>query len=142
MRAGAIILVGVVAALVTAGCMMGQSNPAAVAKASQAAESWLQSIDSANYTGSWTAAAAFFRHAVKQDQWVESMEAFRAPLGKNLSRAVGTSRYTTTMPGAPDGEYVFLQYKASFEKKKAAVESVTLLADTDGVWRVSGYFIK
>jgi len=31
---------------------------------------------------------------------------------------------------------------AVFEKKKAAVETVTPMMDRDGTWRVSGYFIK
>jgi hypothetical protein len=50
--------------------------------------------------------------------------------------------YTTTLPGAPDGEYVVIQYQSSFGKKNLAVETVTPMLDQDGVWRVSGYFIR
>jgi hypothetical protein len=46
------------------------------------------------------------------------------------------------LPGAPDGEYVVIQFEASFEKKKAAVETVTPMVDEDGEWRVSGYYLK
>ncbi len=46
------------------------------------------------------------------------------------------------MPGAPDGEYVVIQYDSSFEHKQAAVETVTPMLDKDGKWRVSGYYIK
>lgn len=56
--------------------------------------------------------------------------------------ALKSQRYRTTLPGAPDGEYVVIQFKASFENKKAAVETVTPLLDKDGQWRVSGYFMK
>lgn len=50
--------------------------------------------------------------------------------------------FTRTMPGAPDGQYVVLQYETSFENKAAAAETVSLVIDTDAVWRVTGYFIR
>jgi hypothetical protein len=46
------------------------------------------------------------------------------------------------LPGAPDGEYVVFDYSSSFEQKSAANERVTTVKDTDGVWRVVGYFVK
>jgi hypothetical protein len=70
------------------------------------------------------------------------MKSYRVPLGKLESRIVKDSQYTPTMPGAPDGEYVILQFETSFEKKKAAIETVTPTKDKDGQWRVAGYFIK
>ncbi|MGA2423709.1 MAG: DUF4019 domain-containing protein [Terriglobales bacterium] len=70
------------------------------------------------------------------------MRASREPLGKLLSRKLKSATYKTTMPGAPDGEYVVIQYDSSFEHKQAAVETVTPMLDKDGKWRVSGYYIK
>jgi len=52
------------------------------------------------------------------------------------------TRYTTTLPGAPDGEHVVIQFDSSFTNKKTAVETITPMFDKDGVWRVSGYYIK
>jgi ribosomal protein S17E len=40
------------------------------------------------------------------------------------------------------GEYVVIQFETSFENKKTAVETVTPMMDKDGIWRVSGYYIK
>ena len=51
------------------------------------------------------------------------------------------STYTTSLPGAPDGEYVVLQYESEFQRKKYAIETVTPMLD-DGQWRVSGYYIR
>ena len=48
----------------------------------------------------------------------------------------------TELPGAPDGEYVVFQFDTQFERKRAAVETVTPMCDPDGSWRVSGYFIR
>ena len=53
-----------------------------------------------------------------------------------------TATYKTSLPGAPDGEYVVIQFDTSFENKKAAIETVTPMMDQDGTWRVSGYYIK
>ena len=107
-----------------------------------AAENWLALVDVENYAGSWQKAAAYFRRAVSEDQWTQSMAAFRKPLGKVLSRTLASEYYTKTLPGAPDGEYVVIEYRTSFEHKAAGIETVTPMLDPDGVWRVSGYHIK
>ncbi|MEW5723696.1 MAG: DUF4019 domain-containing protein, partial [Thermodesulfobacteriota bacterium] len=64
--------------------------------------------------------------------------ALRKPTGAVLSREVLSKRFMTSLPGAPDGRYVVIQFKTSFEKKKEAIETVTPLLDQDGAWRVSG----
>ncbi len=123
------------------GCRSGgnqQAETAAVA----AAEAWLSLVDTQEYEASWEAAAQFFKGAVTKERWTEAMDSVRKPFGKNLSREVKSTRYRTTMPGAPDGEYVVIQFKASFENKKHAIETVTPMLDKDGQWRVSGYFMK
>ncbi len=107
-----------------------------------AAEKWLIMIDGGKYAESWKEAAEYFRAAVKQEQWEQSLLAVRKPLGKLFSRKVKTKSYTTSLPGAPDGEYVVIQFEASFEKRKSAIETVTPMKEKDGNWRVSGYYIK
>ncbi|MEA1992696.1 MAG: DUF4019 domain-containing protein, partial [Thermodesulfobacteriota bacterium] len=71
-----------------------------------------------------------------------SMQAVKKPLGKILSRKLKSKNYMTSLPDAPDGEYVVIQFETSFENKKSALETVTPMLDKDGKWRVSGYFIK
>jgi len=66
----------------------------------------------------------------------------RKPLGKVLSRKVINSTYTTLLPGAPDGQYVVIQFETSFENKHNAVETVTPMLEPNGQWRVSGYYIR
>ena len=107
-----------------------------------AAEKWLIMIDEGKYSESWRDAASYFRNAVKQEQWEQSLQAHRKPLGKLVSRKVKSKAYKTSLPGAPDGEYVVIQFETSFENKKRSIETVTPMIDKDGKWRVSGYFIK
>jgi len=107
-----------------------------------AAENWLALIDKGEYVESWKEAAEYFKTAVSQDQWVNLLQAVRKPLGKLNSRTVNSETYETSLPGAPDGEYMVIQFTTSYENKKSAIETVTPMKDKRGSWRVSGYFIK
>lgn len=110
--------------------------------AQQSAESWLALVDSGKYAESWQEAAPVFKAAVTKEQWQGVLRGSRDPLGKMLSRKLKSATYTTTLPGAPDGEYVVIQYESGFEHKQSAVETVTPMLDKDGKWKVSGYYIK
>ena len=106
------------------------------------AEKWLNLVDNGSYEQSWDEAAEFLKNAVSKEKWLASMKAFREPLGKLKLRTVISKQYTTSLPGAPDGEYVVIQFKTSFGNKESATETVTPMLDKDGTWRVSGYYIK
>ena len=108
----------------------------------ESANRWLALVDSADYGASWNESASLFRNAVSKAQWSQKVQSVRGPLGKVESRKLKSATYSTSLPGAPDGQYVVIQYQSSFEHKKSAVETVTPMLDKDGKWRVSGYFIK
>lgn len=107
-----------------------------------AAENWLFEVDAGYYSESWRSASEYFRNAVPEEKWVHSLNAVRYPLGKLISRKIKSTNYTTSLPGAPDGEYVVIQFETSFENKQAAIETVTPMFEKNGGWRVSGYYIK
>lgn len=107
-----------------------------------AAEKWLTLIDFANYEESWNQAASIFKAHVSLDEWKSSAKAVQESLGTVLSRALKSKEYFTELPGAPDGEYVVMQYETTFENKQNGTETVTPMKDKDGEWRVSGYFVK
>lgn len=140
----AIVPILIVSVLVLSSCQKKQptANPEAEQAAVEAANAWLVLVDSGDYTESWQETAQFFRNVVTKDKWQQSCQGFREPLGKLVSRELKSTRYTTTAPGAPDGQYVIIQYHSSFENKASAVETVTPMLDSDGQWRVSGYYIK
>lgn len=140
MRCGILCLV-MIGLLLSGGVAMA-SDAGKEAAAVSAAEKWLATIDAGKYAASWNEAAEIFRNAVKQEQWERSMQAVRKPLGRTISRKVQMKVYKTSLPGAPDGEYVVIQFESSFENKKSAIETVTPMMEKDGKWRVSGYYIK
>jgi hypothetical protein len=114
----------------------------AKAAAQKSAEQWLALVDEGSCAESWKTASAYFQTAVPQNQWEHTISAVRGPLGDMVSRQLKNARYTESLPDAPAGEYVVLQFDTSFVNKKEAVETVTPKLDPDGKWKVSGYYIK
>ena len=110
-------------------------------KAEAAALAWLELVDSEQWTESWSQASTLFQGAVGQQQWAQQVRSVRGPLGHVESRKLKSAEHMTSMPGAPDGDYVVIQFDTVFENKAAAVETVTPMLDGEQ-WRVSGYFIR
>jgi opacity protein-like surface antigen len=133
------VLVGACAASAASAGLAAESREDA---AQAAAESWLKLVDEANYKASWEQAAKLFKGAVTQAQWEGAAAGARNPLGKLVSRKLKAREYKDQLPGAPDGRYVVIQYDTVFANKASAVETVIPMADPDGAWRVSGYFVR
>jgi hypothetical protein len=129
-----------VVAIVMASLLMAQDKNTEAAE--KGSESWLAVVDKADYAGSYDQAASLFKQHVTKEEWAHMVKPVREPLGRVVSRKVQSAQYTTSLPGAPDGQYVVIQYDTSFENKKSAVETVVPMLDKDGQWRVSGYTIK
>jgi hypothetical protein len=120
--------------------------PAAEATPEQAAEkaalAWLATVDAGQYGESWDQAAELFRKALTRPQWVEAVQKARAPLGKMISRKLRSVDYTRKTSEPSPGEYVVIEYDTDFANRNGAIERVTPMKDKDGVWRVSGYYIR
>jgi hypothetical protein len=118
------------------------SDEAKEAAAVTAAKTWLALVDEGIYGDSWETAAAYFKSAITKEKWKQMLTAVRSPLGDPVSRELSSKTYAQSLPGAPDGEYVVIQFATSFQNKKSAIETITPMLDDDRQWRVSGYFIK
>jgi hypothetical protein len=110
--------------------------------ATAAAPVWLSQIDAGNYSNSWRDASVYFKGAVSEKGWQDALAGTRKPLGKLISRKLSKAQSATSLPGAPDGNYVVMQFASSFANKKNAVETVTFMQEKDGKWRAAGYYIK
>jgi len=106
-----------------------------------AAKEWLALVDAKEYKKSWEEAAPFFKERVTENDWVKMINLARSPFGDVKSRELKSAKYTTSLPGAPDGEYVVIQFQTDFANKADSVETITPMK-ADGLWKVSGYFIK
>jgi hypothetical protein len=132
--------------LVALACLLGSGSIQAQESSTKAAqasvEAWLPLVDNQSYAVSWDTAASLFKAAITQEKWEAAAQTARAPLGQLKLRTLKSATSTTTLPGAPDGEYVVFQFNTTFEQKSAAVETVTAMREKDGTWHVGGYFIR
>lgn len=108
----------------------------------ESATNWLMDADKQDYEGTWKSSSTLFQTAVELDDWRRSLKSARSPLGTVITRTVNSVEPLTQPPGAPDGTYTKLLFNSSFELKHSAQETITLVEETDGQWRVAGYFIK
>jgi hypothetical protein len=140
MKKNVLVALGVLWSLLL--CQAVVADQAGEKAAIEAANQWVALVDAGKYPQSWDNAAGYFKGAVKRDQWEASLSAARKPLGRVLSRNLKATQYATRLPGAPDGEYVVIQYATSFEGKRSAIETITPMREKDGKWRVAGYYIR
>lgn len=108
----------------------------------KASEEFLLLVDTSQYAKSWSVASSFFKSQVPKENWVKQISSLRPAFGKVTNRVIMGSQYVKELPGAPDGQYIVIQYKTSFKNKRKAVETITPMLDKDGIWRVSGYYIQ
>jgi hypothetical protein len=117
-----------------------QEKPEELAVAS--AEQWLEIIDAGEYAEGWENASEYLKNAVPEDSFKQSLQGVRKPLGKMKKRTLDSAQYTKKFPGAPDDEYVVIQFKTKFENKTYAMETITAQKEKDEQWRISGYYIN
>ena len=60
--------------------VFGQAAPEEASAARTAATDWIQKVDSANYAGSWEAAASMFKAAISVQGWEKAVK--RYPSGQ------------------------------------------------------------
>ena len=106
-----------------------------------AAKEWLRIVDSGEYAKSWEKSDSFFKSQLTQEKWAVALKEVRSPLGAVVSRIELGAKEYSTLPGAPDGQYLVIQFQTDFQNKKTSTEILTL-SKSSGDWLPIGYFIK
>jgi hypothetical protein len=106
------------------------------------ARHWLAETDAGSHGAAWDLSAALFRGAVGRSGWQGAATQVLEPLGPVVSRELTGMQVTRSLPGAPDNDYRVLSYRTEFARKAGAVETLTLVREDDGQWRVTGYFVR
>ena len=112
------------------------------AEAAKVGVAWVEHMDAGKISEAWDAGAAVLQDSKPKDAFVETVGAARTPHGAMKSRTLARIEYTKALPGAPDGEYVLIEYKTAFENKEDGVETVITTVDWDGGWKVAGYDVR
>jgi Protein of unknown function (DUF4019) len=128
--------------LLLCSAVLAQDDVAKREAAKQATQSWLASVDRGNFGQSWQETSSFFQSKISKADWEKALAQVRAPLGTVVNRNFIGASYQADLPGAPKGEYVVIQYKTDLSSGGTFIETITPMLDTDGRWRVSGYFVK
>jgi len=123
-----------------AGSALAQDPRATQAQA--AARAWLALTDAGDVQGSWKAGGKKFQASLDVESWEEALQKVRTPLGQMMGRSVLATRFLSSMPGGPDGDYAQILYDTTFLEVGPSRETVTLEREPDGVWRVIGYYIR
>ena len=129
------------AAVLLAGTGAQAQEEIDVRPASAAAESWLELVDTGRFGESWERGAATFKSAITRVAWETGVQQARGMVGGLVKRKIRSARHAFTLPNAPEGEYVVIQNDVAFENRPLAAETVTMMKQADGSWRVAGYFI-
>jgi hypothetical protein len=108
-------------------------------EASTAGQKWLSLLDDVKYEESWNQAGTVFRAQVGQQQWIGALKQSRQPLGSLVSRTASRVQLTTSLRGAPDGDYAIIHFTTSLQNK-SITERLTLVKE-DGRWQVAAYAI-
>ena len=127
----------VLAAAAAAPFVSAQSEDAA----RKAAEKWLGLIDQGKYKDAYKQSSQYMRAQATAEEWEPQIRAMREGAGDMQSRNFSSAKVTKQMAGAPDGDYMVLEYNTALTKKGKAVETV-MMSSEGGGWKTAGYFIR
>jgi Protein of unknown function (DUF4019) len=112
-----------------------------VSAATQQAAAWLGALDLGRYDLAWNELATVMQTGSSQEQWTNDMRAPWEKLGRVAGRELQRSEFSTTVRGAPTGQYVTATYLSHFSDAAPILETV-LLSFEDGRWCVAGYSVS
>jgi hypothetical protein len=107
----------------------------------RAALEWLALVDAGRYSASWNRADKLLQSRITRAEWAAGMKKVRALCGKVLSRKFKGSVFAVNPPGLPPGEHETLQFTIKLARHGQATEIVSMIMQSNGEWRVTGYHI-
>ena len=136
------LIVGLTILLTFASASATAGEEEDIQKAVVAAEAWLTLVDQGKFAESWDQAASTMQNGIGKPKWVQAVGNVRTPIGALRSRILMKDADAPKMAKLPVGDAVIIQFTSAFERLAPAIETVTPFRETDGSWKVSGYYIK
>jgi hypothetical protein len=112
------------------------------ANARAAAQMWLETVDHKHYSESWKDTSTYFKGRMDRAAWEKQLTSLRQTAGRLKSRVLTSEEIQVGVPEDHKLEYYLLKFSSSYEHKETATETVTMMQDKDGYWRLAGYFLK
>jgi hypothetical protein len=105
-------------------------------------QTWLTEIDGGQFQQSYDHAGTWFRQIASAEEWLSWMTKRAADEGKCTQRQqIKDVRFETETAGKYAGEWAYVDFASSFEKRGDRSELVILRTEKDGSWKVAGYAI-
>jgi hypothetical protein len=104
------------------------------------AEKWLALVDNGRYRDAYKSASRHSRSQATAEEWEAQIRVLHEAVGAPRQRTFSSAKPSRSLPGAPDGEYMILEFSTAFEKKEKAVETL-MMSRESGAWKAAGYFI-
>ena len=120
-RALALIVILLISTAIPAGAALLSQT-----RAENQARDFLQQLDQGQSDESWQAMSAHFQAITDQARWKIRQQVIRASYGPLLSRDFKNVSYRTSFSLSPDGEYVIVQFRSSYQNKAESIETVVL----------------
>ena len=123
-------------------CCTGFAAESKEVAATNFAGTWLLLVDDGKYDQGWKETSASFQSTVKKDQWRSELQHSRHLLGKLRSRKPVNAVDTTKLSNGEEGEFVVVTFESGFERLGSGIETVIAQLESDGNWKIAGYFVK
>lgn len=119
----------------------GRTTDPVVAAQDEAAH-WLGLLDQAQYGPSWLDSGPIMKDLISEKQWIGAMIANRRPYGSVMSRRPNGNASTTTLTYGTKGNFMIVHYQTLFSRNIQAEETVILMQNQLGQWRVISYSLE
>ncbi len=125
-----------------------QESGPAPQEAIDAGNAFLKLIDHGQYDDSWDACASTIKNTITKSSWDTVMKINRARFGTLVSRKLESAQAAITVPGSPEGQYVILEYKGSFNLRKSEgtttkpTTETVVITNENGKWLGYQYSIR
>jgi hypothetical protein len=132
--------------LVLAGPVTAQQAPLpsseAIVVADSAATAWFAVLAGDGYVAAWEMASPPFQQRVRLEDWTVAAPSFRDQFVRAGQRRLVESYYRLLEPPHPEpGEYVTLRYVTTLSPERQVSETVLLIRDPEGRFRVADWVL-
>jgi hypothetical protein len=93
---------------------------------SRQATAFVELMDRGDDDACWRKTSTLFQALNDRENWPREQGAIRMAYGSPLSRTLHRIDFRTTYSGSPDGSYVIVQLRSTFERKARAIETIVL----------------
>jgi hypothetical protein len=103
---------------------------------------YLELLDQGRFAEAWQVMLPIFQALEPRVQWHNRQQAIRAAYGALEFREFFLIEYRDHYILSPDGEYIIVQFKSSFQHKAATTETIVLDCSTSTECSIREYIIR